>query len=253
MITEHLFTILLYIWIALAIIVFPILTKITVPYGRHSTNTWGPTLNNKFGWILMEVPVVIVFSWFFFTGSSEKSIPVFIIYGLFMLHYANRIFIFPFRMKTKGKQIPLLIVVLAICFNFINGFFNGYWFGTLSPSYPISWLYDPRFIIGIILFFIGMYINVSSDNKLINLRKGGKKGYYIPTGGLFNHISSPNLLGEIIEWIGWALMGWCLPGFSFAIWTIANLLPRALDHHRWYHRRFTNYPAERKAILPKLL
>ncbi|MFK5857111.1 MAG: 3-oxo-5-alpha-steroid 4-dehydrogenase, partial [Bacteroidota bacterium] len=143
MISEQLFTTLLYSWIALAIITFPVLLRITAPYGRHTTNTWGPTLNNKFGWILMEAPVVIIFSWFFFTGNAEKSIPVFIIYGLFMLHYANRIFIFPFRMKTAGKKMPWSIVIMAIFFNLFNGFFNGYWFGTLSPSYPISWLYDP--------------------------------------------------------------------------------------------------------------
>lgn len=253
MITEQLFNILIYIWIALAIVIFPVLLRITAPYGRHTTNTWGPLLNSRLGWLLMEAPVVIIFSWFFFTGAADKSIPVYIFYGLFMLHYANRILIFPFRMKTAGKQIPYSIVVLAIFFNFINGFFNGYWFGNLSPVYNLSWLYDPRFIIGVIFFFSGMYINISSDSKLINLRSGGKTGYFIPHGGLFNLISSPNLFGEIIEWIGWAIMSWCLPGFSFAIWTMANLLPRALDHHRWYHRRFQNYPQDRKAIIPKVL
>ena len=253
MISEQLFNILLYVWIALAVIIFPVLLRITVPYGRHSTNTWGPTVNNRLGWLLMEAPVVIVFSWFFFTGTAVKSIPVFIFYGLFMLHYANRIFVFPFKMKTAGKRMPWSIIILALFFNFTNGFFNGYWFGTLSPVYEISWLTDPRFIIGVILFFTGMYINISSDNKLVNLRKGGKTGYYIPYGGLFKYISSPNLFGEIIEWIGWAIMGWCLPGFSFAIWTMANLIPRALDHQRWYHRRFSNYPKNRKAIIPKVL
>lgn len=253
MISERLFTDLLHVWIVLAIITFLILLRITAPYGRHSTNTWGPTINNRFGWLIMEIPVVIVFSWFFFSGTALKSIPVYIIYGLFVLHYVNRIFVFPFRMKTVGKQIPVSIVVLAVFFNLVNGFFNGYWFGFLSPVYEISWLSDPKFIVGIILFFSGMYINISSDNKLINLRKGGKRGYYIPLGGLFNYVSSPNLLGEIIEWIGWAIMGWCLPGFSFAIWTMANLIPRALDHQRWYHHRFNDYPVNRKAIIPKIL
>ncbi len=232
---------------------FPVLLKVIVPYGRHTSSSWGPKINNRLGWILMEAPVVIVFSWFFFTGSASKSIPVYIFYGLFMLHYANRILIFPFKMKSKPQQMPWLIILLAICFNFLNGFFNGYWFGTLSPNYEMSWLYDPRFLIGLLLFIVGMYINISSDNKLFDLRKGGKSGYYIPYGGLFKYISSPNLFGEIIEWLGWALMSWCLPSFSFALWTMANLIPRAVDHHRWYYHRFTNYPKDRKAIIPKVL
>jgi len=253
MISEHHYFTLLYIWIVLAVVTFPVLLRITAPYGRHTKDTWGPTINNRLGWLLMEAPVVIVFSWFFFTGSATKTIPVYIFFSLFMLHYANRILIFPFRMKTKGKRMPWSIIFLAVFFNFFNGFFNGYWFGTLSPVYNISWLYDPRFIVGVILFFAGMYINVSSDNMLFDLRKGGKTGYYIPTGGLFKYVSSPNLFGEIVEWLGWAIMAWCLPGLSFALWTMANLIPRALDHHRWYHRRFENYPKERKAIIPKVL
>ena len=250
MISETLFFNLLYAWMGLAVIVFPLLLKITVPYGRHTTNTWGATLNNKWGWFLMEAPVVIVFSWYFFTGTAEKSLPVYFFYAFFMLHYFNRVFIFPLRIKENGKRMPWLIVFMAVFFNYNNGFFNGYWFGTLSPAYDNSWFYDPRFIIGVILFFVGMYINVTADQTLLNLRKGGKKGYYIPYGGLFKYVSSPNLMGEIIEWLGWAMMSWCLPSFSFALWTMANLIPRALDHHHWYKRRFEDYPKERKAIFP---
>lgn len=250
MITEQTFDILLYSWMALAVVTFPFLLKITVPYGRHTSNSWGPTVNSRLGWVVMELPVMIIFTWLFFTGDAEKSLPVYIFYGLFMLHYFNRIFIFPFRIKENGKRMPVLIVLSAIFFNVCNGFFNGYWFGSLTPVYEMSWFTDWRFILGIIMFFVGMYINMSSDQKLINLRKGGKKGYYIPHGGFFKYVSSPNLFGEIIEWTGWALMSWCLPSFSFALWTMANLIPRAIDHHRWYKSRFPDYPSERKAVIP---
>jgi len=253
MISETVFYYLLYAWIAIAFLVFPLLLKVTAPYGRHTTNTWGPTIKNRLAWMIMEMPVVIVFSYLLFTGSAEKSLITYIFFGLFMLHYINRIFIFPFRIKTNGKQMPIAIVALGFVFNICNGFFNGYWFGELSPVYQNSWLYDPRFILGIILFFAGMLINITSDNKLLSLRKGGKKGYYIPKGGLFKYVSSPNLFGEIIEWSGWALMSWCLPTLSFAIWTFANLVPRAFDHHRWYKRRFDDYPKQRKAVFPFLM
>ncbi len=253
MISGTLYYRLLYIWMALAVVIFPILLHVTVPYGRHSRNTWGPMVKNRLGWFLMELPVAVVFSYFFFEGNGEKTAPVYVFYGLFMLHYINRIFIFPFRIRENGKQMPWLIVLLALFFNFSNGFFNGYWFGTLSNNYPISWFWSWQFIVGIILFFTGMYINISSDQALLGLRSGGKKGYYIPYGGLFEKVSSPNLMGEIIEWCGWAIMGWCLPAFSFALWTAANLVPRALDHHRWYHRYFPDYPKNRKAVFPGVL
>ncbi len=252
--TETVYYNLLYVWMALALIVFPIMLKVTVPYGRHTSTSWGPTLKNRWGWFIMELPVLIVFSWFFFTGSAEKTWPVYIFYGLFMLHYINRIFVFPFRLKENGKRMPWLIVFMALFFNVVNGFFNGYWFGTLSAGrYPDSWFEGPFFIVGIFLFFSGMYVNLKSDNRLLALRKGGKKGYYIPYGFLFKYVSSPNLLGEIIEWTGWAIMSWSLPSFSFALWTAANLIPRAMDHHRWYHKKFSHYPKERKALFPYIL
>lgn len=40
---------------------------------------------------------------------------------------------------------------------------------------------------------------------------------------------------------------------TILLWTLANLLPRALAHHRWYGEQFDDYPRERKAILPFLL
>lgn len=246
---EHFFYLLI-AWMVLAVLVFPVLLHVTVPYGRHSKNTWGFTMSSKSGWFIMELPVMVVFSWLFFAGSVEKTVPLLIIYSVFMVHYFHRIFIFPFSMRSKGKRIPVVVVLMAVIFNLINGFFNGYWFGWLSAGYELSWLTDPRFILGIILFLAGMYLNISSDYHLIFLRKGGKTGYFIPQKGLFKKISSPNLLGEIIEWVGWAVMSWCLPATAFALWTMANLVPRAQDHHRWYKKRFPDYPGERTALIP---
>jgi hypothetical protein len=70
---------------------------------------------------------------------------------------------------------------------------------------------------------------------------------------LFRYISCPNLLGELIEWLGFAILCWNLPALTFFIWTSANLIPRALSHHRWYKEKFNNYPPERKAIIPFLV
>jgi 3-oxo-5-alpha-steroid 4-dehydrogenase 1 len=33
---------------------------------------------------------------------------------------------------------------------------------------------------------------------------------------------------------------------------MANLVPRARAHHRWYRERFPDYPARRKALVPGL-
>jgi hypothetical protein len=237
----------------LALIVLPVMLKITAPYGRHTTAKWGPLVNNRLGWFIMEMPVIVIFTCLFFGGDAEKTVPVYIFYLLFMVHYFHRVFIFPLRLRGKNRRMPLVVVLLAIAFNLCNGFFNGYWFGVLNDFYyPTAWLKDWRFIFGVLFFTTGMYLNITSDQRLISLRNETRE-YSIPYGGFFRFVSCPNLLGEIIEWLGWALMCWCLPAISFALWTLANLIPRALDHHRWYNNYFKEYPKERKAVFPFLL
>ena len=51
---------------------------------------------------------------------------------------------------------------------------------------------------------------------------------------------------------GFALAAWSLPALSFAVWTFANLAPRAHNHHTWYRERFADYPRDRKAVIPFL-
>lgn len=147
--------------------------------------------------------------------------------------------------------MPVFIVCSAIFFNLMNGGLNGLYLGKVA-DYHHSWFYDWRFILGASIFVMGFCINFWADEKLMNLRKPGETGYKIPTGGLFNYISSPNLFGEIIEWTGFALMAWNLPAFSFAIWTFANLIPRAAAHHRFYLEKFSDYPVKRKRVIPFL-
>ena len=115
---------------------------------------------------------------------------------LWIIHYFNRTVIYPLRIKTKGKKIPIAIVASAFFFNMVNGILNGY-FLTLLQFESISELY---LILGLIIFIIGFYINISSDNLLIKLRTN-QKGYVIPNGKLFNYVSCPNFFGEIIEWL----------------------------------------------------
>ncbi len=97
-----------------------------------------------------------------------------------------------------------------------------------------------------------MIINVTSDNKLISLRKE-KMGYKIPNGKLFNFVSCPNYLGEIIEWFGFFIIVPSIASLSFFLWTSFNLIPRALNHHEWYNEKFKNYPKNRKAVIPFIL
>lgn len=240
-------------WIALAALLFPVQLKVTAPYGRHVRPGWGPTLSNRSGWVAMEVVSLLVFAVLFLGGQTGKTAAMWVFFALWTAHYVHRSLVFPLRAQSRGRRIPLLIVASGVLFNAVNAGLNGVYLGALSTPYPDAWLADPRFVIGMALFLCGAAVNVWADNRLIALRRRGGTDYAVPKGGLFAYVSCPNHLGEIVEWTGFAVMCWNLPALSFAVWTAANLIPRSLSHHRWYHQRFADYPPRRKAVIPFIL
>lgn len=174
---------------------------------------------------------------------------------LFLLHYFQRSFIFPFLIKGKNKM-PLSIILSGVTFNLINAYMIGGWFFYILPpkEYPVSWLWSPLFILGTLVFFAGMAINIKSDSIIRNLRKPGDNGHYIPRKGLFKYVTSANYFGEFTEWVGFAILSWSIPGAIFALWTFANLAPRAKATHRRYLDMFGDEYASlhRRYILPFL-
>jgi 3-oxo-5-alpha-steroid 4-dehydrogenase 1 len=232
--------------------VFVTLFFVSAPYGRHTRGGWGLMIPNRLGWLLMEAPAALVMGAFFVLGLDCLTVVQVIFFLLWEAHYVHRAFIYPFTLRGKGKEMPACVAALAFFFNVANGYLNGRYLFALCGGYPVDWLRDPRFLAGMALFIAGYLTNRFADRTLRNLRRPGESEYRIPYGGLYRRISCPNYLGEIVEWIGWAVMTWSPPGLAFAVWTVANLVPRARDHHIWYRESFPDYPPERKALVPGL-
>uniref|UniRef100_A0A8C0BCY1 3-oxo-5alpha-steroid 4-dehydrogenase (NADP(+)) n=1 Tax=Buteo japonicus TaxID=224669 RepID=A0A8C0BCY1_9AVES len=156
-------------------------------------------------------------------------------------------FIYPFF--TRGRPFPLQLLFFGMLFCIYNGFLQGYYL-IYCAEYPNDWCTDIRFTSGLLLFLLGMGINIHSDLLLRQLRKPGEVTYKIPQGGLFTYISGANYFGEIVEWFGFAIATWSLPAFAFAFFTLCCIGPRAYHHHRYYLKTFTDYPKSRKALIP---
>jgi protein-S-isoprenylcysteine O-methyltransferase Ste14 len=237
-------------WLTLGALMMPILLLRTAPYGRHTTRAAGPTLPSWLGWLIMESPSSLVLA-VCFAMAPTFEVPRVILFAVWQLHYVNRAFIYPFRMRGGRRPMPITIAAAALFFTSVNGTLNGWQLA--HGDYGAAWLSDPRFLVGVALFLVGFAINQHSDQILFRLRGPGETGYQIPRGGCYRFVSCPNYFGEILEWSGWALATWSLAGLSFAVWTLANLLPRAQAHHTWYRSRFPDYPPERRALIPFIL
>jgi 3-oxo-5-alpha-steroid 4-dehydrogenase 1 len=247
------YELLLVAWFALAGISALALFFIAAPYGRYFRRGWGPSIPSTAGWMIMEMTSALVMAALWAASPRRGDPAAAALAALWVGHYVYRSLVFPFIRRGQGHPMPLAIVVMACTFNLGNAYLNGRWLFAFGPERGAGWLADPRFLCGVVLVVVGFAIHVIADRRLAQLRTPGETGYRIPRGFLFEKISCPNYFGEVLEWAGWALAAWSWPALSFAVWTAANLVPRALTHHRWYREHFTDYPPARKAIVPGLL
>ena len=230
---------------ALAVVVFIALNFVEAGYGITTDKKWGVAINNKVAWLCMETPVFILMSFLCLYSprmtsfSFATSFVPLILFLFFQSHYIRRSFIFPFLLKGKSKM-PVAVMMMGVFFNCCNAFMQGGWLFFKSPEgmYAVDWLWSPQFIIGSVIFFGGMTLNIQSDKIIQNLRKPGDSRHYLPSKGLFRYVTGAHYFGELIEWTGFAILTWSLPGAVFALWTFANLVPRANAIYKKYQKLF---------------
>jgi len=69
------FEIINYYWITIAFSVLGtlIIFNIRAPYGRHTSKKWGPMIDNKWGWVFMESPALLIMPLLSFFGPAPKT------------------------------------------------------------------------------------------------------------------------------------------------------------------------------------
>jgi len=250
------FNIYLCVMIVIAVATFITLYFVDAGYGIFRTEKWGRTISNRWAWFFMELPIFLAMSILWLTCSSTHNwgiVPlVFLI--IFQTHYIQRTLIFPFLLKGKGRM-PIGIMCMGISFNVLNAMMQGYWLFYEAYQKPqamfvelgTDWFYNWRFILGICLFIAGYVINLRSDYIIRHLRKNPEDTkHYFPKGFMFNYVTSANYFGELLEWSGFAILTWSIPGLVFFIWTFANLAPRAHAIHKRYQMEFPEEMKNRK-------
>ena len=174
------------------------------PYGKF-TPTGGTfcayKINSKLAWLLQECPAflipfhIIVIRWSILSPISLLGL------GLFSLHYFNRSFIFPFLIKSN-RDTPIETCLSAFVFCCFNGWLQSK--SALESNLQTRDAYTSG--VGLILFFVGMYINISADGHLRELAAQRVGNVYLtPYKGMFKFVSAANYFGEIVEWFGGCL------------------------------------------------
>jgi 3-oxo-5-alpha-steroid 4-dehydrogenase 1 len=243
----------------LAAVVLTALTSLffIAPYGRFASSRVGLNLDPRLGWFLMELPSTLSFLYFYLAGPRRGELVPLVFAAVWLIHYANRGFIFPALMRVprgQKKSFSLLVVVTGWAVTTVHGYLVGAYLSSFG-RYGSTWLTDPRFLVGIGVYYAALAGNIHADAILRNLRTrrevlSGSAPYRIPRGGLFRHVSSPSYFYELLAWCGFALATYTLGAVFVLGMSLANLVPRAGATHRWYREKFDDYPAERKALIP---
>eukprot|EP00158_Paraphelidium_tribonemae_P004553 Partr_v1_DN26825_c0_g2_i1_m40447 putative Steroid-5-alpha-reductase, alpha polypeptide 1 (3-oxo-5 alpha-steroid delta 4-dehydrogenase alpha 1) len=251
----------LLLWFAIAPPTFLLLLRVDAPYGRFSSalgsKGWLKRMDGKWAWAVQEIISPLALIYFFLRSGGSLDPRALLAVALWTGHYIQRAVIYPLKCVSMADS-DLVVVGAAAMFNIVNAYFNGHALANIhTSSYGHQSVWAWRSVVGLAVFGWGAYVNVQSDNHLVELRalKGGGSGqYFIPTRGLFRLVSCANYFGEIVEWLGFFVLVGSPAALSFVVWTCANLVPRALRSHAWYHKRFgSKYPADRRAVIPWLL
>lgn len=235
------------------LIVFVALFFVKAGYGIFTSGKWGFSIPNKIAWVVMEAPAFFVFSLLWIGFDGKATIPAMVFGSMYLLHYFQRSFVFPFLMKGKSRM-PVAIMLMGVVFNLLNAVLLFYGLFVFAPSaFSEGWGYmaRPLTIAGILIFFIGMGVNMHSDHVIRHLRKPGDTKHYLPQKGMYAYVTSANYFGEIVEWTGLALASSCPAAWLFVWWTFANLGPRAKSINKKYRQEFGDEAVgSRKSIIP---
>ncbi len=228
------------------------------PYGRFASDKYGVNLNPKLGWWLMEIPATVVFLWFYLRGPRATEAMPLVLALIWLIHYGNRGWFFPLSIRVvpgKKSSFSVMVMALGMFVTAIHGYLNASFFTEHGRHLTNDWFADPRFLLGLAVYYTGFFLIVQSEAIVRNLRDparraAGESGYKIPYGGAYRWVSSPQYLGELTAWAGFALMTWGLPGVMIFLISAGNLVPRAFATHKWYREKFPEYPTGRKALIP---
>lgn len=108
--------------------------------------------------------------------------------------------------------------------------------------------------LAVILFSWASYHQFKCHTILAGLR-GGDQVYGVPYGDWFEYVSSPHYSAEIIIYIA-ILITTDMNVFMLlnCVYQVSNFsVVCAMPTHRWYQRKFKDYPEDRYALIPYLI
>lgn len=276
--------------LSLGFIVVAFLFQLKKParYGRHDKNHGKCYVPQRLAHVASDfIPGVVFFTIMYFAqGRNLSQPPNLVFYCLFMVHYLYRGLVTPLISRYSSWKVPVFIPIFGFIANLLFHYVIVDFIS--SACYFPGYLYDPRFLLGVLIFIAGFILNKVAELYLVCIRchpeedrrdktdiiglcldKSGARccaageeedkekaecdnggNYTVPECCLYKLIVNPNYLGEAIQWFGWALATWSLSGVVWWMFGLATFIPRSRHNLKWYRKHFDNFPTYRRGLIP---
>ena len=172
--------------------------------------------------------------------------------AMWCFHFARRSSESAWVHRYGKARVPTSDVVTEYIYYWGFAAWNAFSLTSSSYRAPASWLVA----LGLLLFAFAQLCNARAHRMLRDLRPEGSKLRVIPRGFLFERVSSPHYLFEILSWLGFALVAGTWAARAFLVVAAGILSSWAQARHVAYRKDFDGlegremYPAVRRALIP---
>jgi very-long-chain enoyl-CoA reductase len=186
------------------------------------------------------------------SGEGTLLVPVLAGFVLWCAHFARRAHESLFVHRYGKAKVPTGDITTEYVYYWGFAAWNAW--SLTSSSYRATdyWVV----LVGVIVFVLAELGNAKAHRMLRDLRPAGSKLRVIPRGFLFERVSSPHYLFEILSWVGFAIVVQTWAALAFLLVGAGILGAWAHTRHLAYRKDFDGlegrekYPEQRRALLP---
>jgi 3-oxo-5-alpha-steroid 4-dehydrogenase len=229
--------------LAAVLVVGEVSGRLRLPYSKFGT---GVGVNSQTGLALAYTTPIIIYVAFWIEGGAPQSPYHLVVLGTFLFHFIRRILEILF-VSTYSRPTSLrALVPIALLYG--GAAASSAFFQVHTSAQPTS---SPTFVLGTVVFGLGELLNGYHHWLLGRLRLQGVHTYVAPHGGLFGWVASPHYFGEILSFVGYAMMSDLLPVWGNALVVFAYLSARANSTLKWYQGEMPlRIPAGWRRLVP---
>ena len=194
-------------------------------------------------------------------NSPSPTAVKYLMLALWDFHFLRRTFEVLF-VHIYNRRMPLIECVGAPIYYWVLALLNAQ--SISGTGFVIT--YIPLIVTGVIIFLIGEFGNAWCHLQLrfFRTKKQDKSfmsletGHIMPHGNIFNYVSCPHYMFEIITWLGFFILTWTIPSALLLLLTVITLTVYGRKKHKAYVIEFDGeldrplYPNTRKALIPFL-